>query len=276
MDNTRVSVIMPVYNNVQFIEAAIKGIIDFADQLIIVEGAWNPELPRRSTDGTWEVVKGMAERDDRIELIPYHHSDSLPLPVTDTYRPPVLANELEAKRQALKQVTGNWWMLVDSDEFYEPDALVRLKEYLDNFTDIEDEAFSFSLKSFVFYFGFSFGTRESFHRINSIRGEIVLDYTDNLVYDIPHTIEEIPEDIAFMFHYGYVGDERVKAKMSMWDADAAIQWYDTVYLPMTKGQDIGIKNFHLFADKLGYGGKFEKFEGEHPKLIQELINRETV
>jgi glycosyltransferase involved in cell wall biosynthesis len=171
--SNRISVLMAVYNNDQYLMQALKSISVIADQIIIVEGAWNPELSKRSTDNTIQVIDEFIKSSNNkinIEIISYDHLDESSigaLPKTDTYRPIVLANEIRARSMGLSRMTGDWFMLVDSDEIYKPQNLNQLKEYLNNFTGLDDP-FNFRIPAFVFYFDYGFGTEEYFPRISRL------------------------------------------------------------------------------------------------------------
>lgn len=288
MSDTRIGVITPVYNNATFLRSSIESVIDFADSITIIEGAWNPELPSRSTDGTLEVIEGILRdfKSRNIRALYYEARSDLELPETNTYRPIVLANELRAKQIALDS-WGNdypdWFMLVDSDEVYHKNQLEWLKAtLLEPLSDVEDEVFSIDIPAFVFYFNYFFGTYENFHRITSIREKPQIDYTDTLknTKGLPVNRMILDRNDILMAHYGYVADERIPIKMSMWDEKETEYWYNEVYLPARKG-NINVENCHLFARKLGYGGKFEEVPNFnhpginrsyliHPEFIKEL------
>jgi glycosyltransferase involved in cell wall biosynthesis len=63
-----ISVLMPVYNTARFLEEAIQSVLaqTFADFEFII-------LDDGSTDGSIDIVRRFAERDDRIRFVPLEH-----------------------------------------------------------------------------------------------------------------------------------------------------------------------------------------------------------
>ena len=73
---------MVVYNEAEFVEAAIRSTIHYVDQMIIIEGAWgefldgNPKATERSNDGTLAILELMRrEHPDKIKIV-RRNSDS--------------------------------------------------------------------------------------------------------------------------------------------------------------------------------------------------------
>lgn len=311
----KIATLTMVYNNREFIEPCLNALEGFSDQIIVVEGAWNPELNSRSNDGTCEFLEswghdhsnmpwsckhepyfGEAEiigesghigpsyfmispENKNRTLIHYSASQWLNLPQTNTYRPIVLANEIKARQFGLDQVHEDidWIMIVDSDEVYTQEELRNLRSFLEDYNDIKESVgVRFYIPSFVFYFNYSFGTRETYRRISGVQKgqKLILDYTDSIEYpkDMDIISDTIPEDICLMKHYGYIGEERIRTKLTMWDQQEGNNWWENVAKPALQGK-LDKTNYHLFARKLGYGAnqKFEKFNGEHPESIKCLI-----
>lgn len=272
LEETKVSVLLPVYNNGKYLKYCLNGIIDFAYEIIIIEGCWNPEFPNRSNDSTLSVIDTFAAKySNKIKVIYYDSSPDLKGPLTNTYKPIVLWNELRAKQSALDLVSGNWFMLVDSDEVYDPGQLVNLKSYLDNYTNIEDIAFSFSVPAFVFYFNYSFGTEEYFHRINSIRDKPLLTYTDNLDYSgLEYVHDYLDKDLVYCCHFGWTLD-RLESKFLIWQAPEIETWKKKWELEIS-GQEPNLNNnYHLFAGRTGFARTFKKFDKKFPEILKALI-----
>ncbi len=100
-----VSVIMASYNSAPYIAAAICSVLRQSItevELIVVDDA--------STDATPEIVKKIAEIDQRIKLI-----------ATAKNSGPSAARNL-----ALEQVRGRWVAIMDSDDLMSPERLERL------------------------------------------------------------------------------------------------------------------------------------------------------
>lgn len=274
-----VSVLTMVYNNEMFLKQCLESIDKIADQIVIVEGAWNPNLPHRSTDNSIEIATDFCKKNKKAELLFYDATRNISLEDTPTYKPLVLANEKKARQMGLDELSGDWFFLVDSDEIYKEKDLFNLRNYLDNLVGI-NEPFILKIPAFVFYFDFSFGTKESFQRISRILEPPKLAYTDHLAYhkDLTPIEIELPPELVFMYHYGYIGEDRVKTKMSMWNENFTDDWFES-FKETTKLRSYDpINNYHLFR-VAGYGGKFEQFKGTHPdciNLLMEQLNEQKI
>jgi glycosyltransferase involved in cell wall biosynthesis len=100
-----ISVVMPVYNDVQHLAGAIDRVLGQvgADvQLVIVDDG--------STDGSRAVARAAADRDIRITAIE--------LPENGGVAP--------ARRRGVEEARGDWIWFVDSDDDWPPDAAARL------------------------------------------------------------------------------------------------------------------------------------------------------
>lgn len=278
-----ISVIIPTYNSDFLLKEVLTNIKDFADQVIITEGCWS-EL-KHSTDNTYKIITEFQDEHPNCQILFYDFKDDIPLDAVhqqilatnQTYNPIVLKNELRCKQLALDLVDpkAKWWMLVDSDEIYIPEQLQNLKIFLEEIWD-PNINYRLTMPAFVFYFNWFFGTKESFQRINSItQRHLEILYTDTHRVQNPLNLE-LDTDLVKMYHYSYSDPKKVKAKMNMWDNATAEEWYAKVYMPIliNKLDASGIKpdNYHLFANKLGYGQPFYKFEGQHPQIIKDKFN----
>jgi hypothetical protein len=90
------------YNNAQTIRHSIMSVINYIDELVVVDGSFSGQT---SDDGTWEIVEAL-----RVYGKPLHHIKSK-------------ANSLYDKHNEHVAITGNndsniWTWQVDSDEVY--------------------------------------------------------------------------------------------------------------------------------------------------------------
>jgi succinoglycan biosynthesis protein ExoO len=103
----KISVIMTCFNGEEFIGDAIRSVLaqTHADlELIIVDDA--------STDGSNEVISGLAEGDPRIRVIVLNRNVGL----------------ASARNHGIDAAAGDWITFLDADDLYEPDRLKRLLE----------------------------------------------------------------------------------------------------------------------------------------------------
>ena len=107
MLKNKFSILVPVYNNDEFLRPCLESITDFAHELVILEGGWNPALSMRSTDNTLSIVEEFRQRYDKIRVV-YYNAIEGEDHRTNTYNPTVLFNQIRAKQQAVKDLTGDW------------------------------------------------------------------------------------------------------------------------------------------------------------------------
>lgn len=100
----RLSVVMPVYNTADYLEKAIRSVLEQSYrniELICVDDG--------STDGSEKIVDALANEDDRIIVI---HQEN--------------AGESAARNRGLKEASGDLWTFMDCDDWLEPDMYEKL------------------------------------------------------------------------------------------------------------------------------------------------------
>lgn len=105
MNNTLVSVIMPVYNSQQYVKAAVNSIVNQTYgniEILCVNDC--------STDDSLSVLNELASKDSRVKVI-----DS-----------PVNVGAGEARNLAIKEAKGEFITFVDADDTIEPDLYQRV------------------------------------------------------------------------------------------------------------------------------------------------------
>lgn len=108
MTKNMLSVIMPVYNVVNYIEVAIKAVLQQSYQnieLILIDDG--------STDGSSEICERLADSDSRIKLIKKKNT-----------------GVSAARNDGLDMAIGDYITFVDSDDWLEIDAYEKMIEYL--------------------------------------------------------------------------------------------------------------------------------------------------
>jgi len=133
----RLSVLMTVYNEADFVEYAIRSCLPYVDDLVIVEGAYQETIALgaspRSTDGTVEKIKkaiGCTLTDEEFG----HKYFQLRSEQADVYY--LEANEQTDKDQRnvglekIKKLNPNGWLLiVDGDEVWTESDLRIVKNF---------------------------------------------------------------------------------------------------------------------------------------------------
>ncbi|MGE7057419.1 glycosyltransferase family 2 protein, partial [Paenibacillus glucanolyticus] len=120
----RLSVIVPVLNEITFIPLYIESVSRYADEIIIADGG--------STDGTLEQIDSLQNRYP-IRLL---HVQQKGLPYTEDWNESVVRNVL------IEQAQGDWIMNLDIDELMD-DRFVEVLPELMNRTDVDVYQFPF-------------------------------------------------------------------------------------------------------------------------------------
>lgn len=130
----KLSVLMTVYNEVEFVEYAIRSCLPYIDHLVIVEGAYretiNLSAPWRSTDGTLEKITSEAI----CKSFSGKGSELAAEYINKCYLPPIFANEESDKDQrnvGLKKIKelnpDGFLLIVDADEIYDPNTFSLIR-----------------------------------------------------------------------------------------------------------------------------------------------------
>lgn len=118
----KIGVMMNVYNEIDWIDAALSSIVDWADEIVIVEGAYGIAIeagaPKRSDDGTLERLILWESAHDNITVLHKNERDEAP--------------QLQCGINVLKKLKIDWYLLVDGDEIWEPNSLVAVKKAMIN------------------------------------------------------------------------------------------------------------------------------------------------
>ena len=98
-----VSVIIPFYNTEDYLEKCLNSVTKqtFSDIEIIC-------IDDGSTDDSYKIAKGYADKDDRVTIIQKEHS-----------------NAGDARNEGLKAAKGKYLAFVDADDFIEPEMIER-------------------------------------------------------------------------------------------------------------------------------------------------------
>ena len=101
-----ISVIVPVYNTVRYLERCIDSVTDQSDpdwELILIDDG--------SDDGSYEICKKYSNKDPRIKLL--HQENS---------------GQVRARQKGIAASAGEYIVFLDSDDLLEPDAFEILTE----------------------------------------------------------------------------------------------------------------------------------------------------
>ena len=100
MKTPDISIIIPIYNSEEYLAQTIESVMNQTYkniEIILVNDG--------STDGSKEICEEYAQKDKRIKVINQENSGNA-----------------EARNCGMKNASGKYYMFLDSDDLYEPDA----------------------------------------------------------------------------------------------------------------------------------------------------------
>ena len=112
--NSKISVIVPIYNTAKYLEKCLDSIIGQTHQnleIILIDDG--------STDDSGKIADSYAKKDKRIKVI--HQKN---------------AGQSAARNQGLKEVTGEYLSFIDSDDCLKPDFYEKLLGAYDDNTSL--------------------------------------------------------------------------------------------------------------------------------------------
>jgi ADP-heptose:LPS heptosyltransferase/glycosyltransferase involved in cell wall biosynthesis/predicted O-methyltransferase YrrM len=277
------SFVMIVLNGMPFIEYSLKSIYEFAHEVIIVEGAVekcmsaaNPD--GSSTDGTLEFIKSFPDPERKIELIQGRWPE-----------------KCEMQNVALRQVTGDYVWLIDSDEVYKTEHLKRIKKVCmddpsitqvnfipDNFWKGLDHIFvsSHFFEPACHYrrvFKYVPGAVFISHRPPTMRWPGAEHTTEQMHLLDGQTTRKMG---VVPCHYSYVLDKQVRQKIELyhrygwgkdWNIDL-LEWYTECFLKWTpeNKEQIEARYPVWTGDR---DSRTRLFTGTHPAIMEGFKNK---
>lgn len=277
---------MIVFEGDFVLKECLEQVYPFASQILIAEGPvkyWQDLGKTTSEDNTNNILDSFPDPENKITIVHGQFSEK--------------DEQSNAYMSHLKKDTDYLWM-IDSDEVYKSEDIVKTIEFLKKFNPT-----SVGVQSCSFYGGFNhYLTGFEENQDNFLR---IFKVTPNSTWltHRPPTIN-YPENIqklhinsnmfyqltgVKMYHYSYVFPEQVRKKIDYYKAkvsrDNCIDnYFNEVYLPWVLASDDDKKTIeqkylgvHEFKPNVRGECYTNKFEGEHPKSIQnsfnELMNR---
>lgn len=267
-DTNRLSVLMTVYNEADFIEYAIKSCLPFVDDLVIVEGAYQETIAlgksARSTDQTREIIDQFS-KDHMFGKWKLHYIE---------------ANEKTDKDQRnvglqkIKQINPNGYLLIiDGDEIYTSDTFHMIKSAIKNME--KGSKYGAYFKSLTFVNDFRSYTEQEFPRLFKITPEC--KFTNDNFMEWPdkkagwdyRSVLKIPY-ISY-FHMSFCkGIERFNTKRDWWMNRGLGENFDYGWNVDKTGQ-ITDKNHKIYP----YTGKLPDILKNHPLYPKEEKKDET-
>ena len=205
------SVLCTVYNEVEFLEYSLKSYIDFVDNVVIVEGAYQETInlgkSPRSNDGTIEIIEKY-RNNPKVHII--------------------YANEQTDKDQRniglekIKELNPDgWFLIVDGDEVWEQTTLSMVKSY-SKLLD-ESQIYASYFKSLTFINDMYHFTEQEFPRLFKITSgaefcnDNFVEWKDKGVkWGYPYINKHA---LIKFFHYSFCkGRDRFLVKKKWWES----------------------------------------------------------
>jgi len=272
---------LPVYEEADWVEWAVEGIIDFVDFLVIAEGYQGPPYHfrgNRSRDGTLDILRKLKSRyPGKIKFIKCAWGWHVNHGKARTHNR--VLNTI-AKCGLLEE--NNWYFLVDSDEFYTKEQLSEIRKVIEN-TDkdlliVHDRMFVYN---FYYFIPATHGrliriTKDMFFKPAQFpcysNGTTYASQTEKVGY----VLEDEP-----MFHYSFVRpNERMIKRIKMeflarMYKPEVFNWFNKVYMKWSEenaeeiyrlNEEITGNTGFLFA---GRSSKLQEYTGIHPEFLDD-------
>jgi glycosyltransferase involved in cell wall biosynthesis len=242
----RLSVLMTVYNEGDFVDYAIRACLPFVDDLVIVEGAYQETIrlnkPARSTDGTCEIIEKY--RDNSKVSIIYANEES----------------DKDQRNVGLERIKvlnpDGWLLIIDGDECWTENNILAVKKLATLLDKQNVKASYFTSLTFVndpYHY-----TNQEFPRLFKITSDCQFTNDNfmkwgNLGWSAPHVIKH---NIKYC-HYSFLkSKERFHLKRDWW-----------MHRGLGKDFDYG---WHMDQNGKIYDAshKIFKFTGKHPEIMQ--------
>lgn len=256
----RLSVLMTVFREVDFVDYAIRSCLPYVDDLVIVEGSYQQNrrlgLPARSDDGTIEIIEKY-RNDPKVHII-YANEES----------------DFQQRNKGLeiiKKINPNgWFEIIDGDEIIEPNTFTKIKQFCIN-ADKEGVLRAVYFQSITFVNDLKHYTIQEFPRLFKITSECEffndnylrwtpVDFWDFKFYwDSRYVIKR--KDIKY-FHYSFVkGLKKFQEKRNWWMSRGLGKDFDYGWKIDENGK-ITDKNHQIYL----YSGKHPDIMKSHPLM----------
>lgn len=271
----KMSFVIIVLNGMPFLKAALESIYKSAHEIIIVEGAvkkarFSATKDGHSIDGTISFIKKFKDDKNKIKLM----------------SPGFWEDKCSMQNAGLKEVTGNYVWLVDSDEVYKKKDIEKIIQILKEDSTITqinvpmlhfwkdyDHIISSDIlrsKGVARIFKFEKGNYFSTHRPPTLKSK---EKSKIIEKDVLENLE------IYCYHYSYILPMQVKQKLTLyklygWEKPWKIDlddWYSNCFAKWT------IENKDKIEEKYGIwtcdkNSKTEKFLGVHPKSMRCIMD----
>jgi len=275
----KMSFIMIVLNGLPYIEAVLKSIYKAAYEIIIVEGAerkcmFAANLNGSSKDGTVQFIKKFPDSNKKIRLIQGRWYDKCAM-----------------QNKAMEFVKGNYVWLVDSDEVYKKDEIIRIFNILRNRPNV----YQVTIPIIHFWKGCDYILDSKEKPRNEIQRIFKIVHPCHFTTHRPPSLlikkfGRFAQDIKIMradflkakgiycYHYSYITSEQVKQKVALyknygwekpWKLDLN-DWYKNCFLKWTPKNRTSIESKYRIIP-CDRKSKTKRFTGIHPESVKGIM-----
>lgn len=268
--------VMPVYEEEDWVEWAVRGIIDFVDELVIAEGYQGPAWHFggcRSKDKTIEIIKALSKEYDKITLTECQSRRHVLKGKAATH------NHVLRVSRRIKD--ADWFFIIDSDEFYTDAQKSRIRQILEK---TDKDAIRVSAR--MFFYNFNYYIDQTMGRIIRVTNQMFFKpgqfphYADGTPYFIysGNSSKLILQDDP-MFHYSFVKrpSSEIKRRLGEYCAtqqdESVFDWIDEVFLRWSpeRAKEIYAWNQKRFnKNGISFGGSQQRlkfYSGDHPDIL---------
>jgi hypothetical protein len=221
----RLSVLMTVYNEAEFLDYAIRGCLPHVDDLVIVEGAYQESVKvgasERSTDGTCAIIKKWLENQKSFADAKIIHAEANEHTDKDQRNVGLtIVKKLNQHVNLPRFDPSQWLLIIDGDEVYEPKTFELLRGICKRM-EVQQQYAAY-LTSLTFVNDLKHYTTQEFPRLFKVTpgSEFVNDNfmvwkERNFGWSAPHVIK-LPH-IKY-YHYAFCKNkERFLLKKKWWE-----------------------------------------------------------
>lgn len=237
---------MIVYNDADYVKYAVDSVLDFVDEMVVVEGAFQITMdtgkPPRSNDGTLDILKQL-EKDGKITLIHANlkeHKDHYDI----------------GYQQAIKR-GADWAVMVDSDEVWTSPSKLMANAVMKN--QLLSEILEIRIKEYCFINDFQHWYEGVYPRIFRAINDSKFVYDNEVQFS---GYERGRHSTLLMasnpiYHYGYV------RRKKRWEMKQEYMWEKDQNPSIKRDYRLEGNSYCIPADLPIY-----KFSGNHPNIMK--------
>lgn len=240
----KIGVLMTAFNEAEYLDWAIRGIKDWADYVVIVEGAYlstirtSVEVTLRSTDGTSDIIKKHVDNEKVFLIETNQESDP---------------QQRQVGLNKIKELGCEWMMIVDGDEIYNKEDLNSIRNQVEARAN-EDIPDVFTIEQIVFVNDFKHWCPMTMNRLFRLNDDSKF-YSDNDVSNGKPNISVGRIIDVMMYHYSYVKSKDRFLIKNRWANDRNPQGDCGWYLKDDK---------YISRDNVVF-----LFDGDHPDIMRD-------